>query len=118
MRARGYDASPRHLPGVAGWEGADRESAHGRMDAVGSHDKVVFFGRAITEADADYVIILHQVCERDAKPVWNRDSSGHEGFVQSDASHCETGTDLEPEVLQIGLAELRPSLVIESPAAD
>jgi hypothetical protein len=38
--------------------------------------------------------------------------------VQSDASHRETGTDLEPEVFQIGLAELRPSLIIESPAAD
>ena len=38
--------------------------------------------------------------------------------MQSDASHCEAGTDPEPEGFQIGLAQQCPSLVIERPAAD
>jgi hypothetical protein len=80
--------------------------------------KVVVLGPAVTESDPDPVIIQRQGCERDAKSEWNRGSSGHEGFVQSDASHRETGTDLKPEVVQIGLAKLRPCLVIKSPAAD
>jgi hypothetical protein len=53
MKTRRYNASPHHLPRIPGRGGPDRERAHGRMDAVGSHDKVVVFGRAVTESDVD-----------------------------------------------------------------
>jgi hypothetical protein len=81
MRARRNDASPHHLPSVTGWRGTYSERAHGRMDAVGSHHKVVGFGRAVTKADPDVVIILRQGCKRDAKSMRNRGSSSQKDFV-------------------------------------
>ena len=88
------------------------------MDAVSPDHKIVIPAGAVTEPGADHAIVLRQGDEGNAQSTRGRGGAGQENVVKSDAGHRERGTDLGPQVFEIGLAERVAVLVKEPPSAN